>query len=100
LVVSFSLLFYSSRHPKRQAVGRRFAHSVIWLPIGLLLGGAIGNLINRVSQGSVTDFINLKGSGLAFNLADLALITGSILMLWLISARSPGQASVNSGLSP
>ena len=42
----------------------------MWLPTGLLLGGAVGNLIDRVRQGAVTDFIDLP-LWPAFNVADM-----------------------------
>lgn len=61
-----------------------------WLGIGLglILGGAIGNLIDRVRFGYVVDFIqwfaNWKGDTLywpAFNIADAAIFTGTALFL-------------------
>lgn len=56
------------------------------LPVALmlLLGGAIGNLIDRVSLGYVVDFIDLHYGGRhwpAFNIADSAIVVGVILML-------------------
>lgn len=47
--------------------------------LGLALGGAVGNLIDRISLGYVTDFIELHYQGLAwpaFNVADSALTVG------------------------
>ena len=41
----------------------------LWLPVGMLLGGAIGNLIDRVREGAVIDFID-PVAWPAFNLAD------------------------------
>ena len=43
---------------------------LVWLPTGLLLGGAIGNLIDRALEGSVTDFVKLPHFP-AFNVADI-----------------------------
>ena len=56
------------------------------LPVALmlLLGGAIGNLIDRISLGYVVDFIDLHYAGRhwpAFNIADSAIVVGVILML-------------------
>ena len=56
------------------------------LPVALmlLLGGAIGNLIDRVSLGYVVDFIDLHYGGRhwpAFNIADSAIVVGVILMM-------------------
>jgi len=47
--------------------------------IGLVLGGAIGNLIDRVFRGSVTDFIDFKVWP-AFNVADSAVTVGAIII--------------------
>ena len=46
------------------------ARPLVWLPTGLLLGGALGNLIDRVREGAVTDFIELP-LWPAFNVADI-----------------------------
>ena len=56
-----------------------------WIPIGLLLGGAAGNLLDRLRQGWVTDFIDLPWWP-AFNLADIA-ITFGVLSLLLVTNR-------------
>jgi signal peptidase II len=47
----------------------------IWVPVGLLAGGAFGNLADRVRIDSVTDFIELPVWP-AFNLADVAIVLG------------------------
>lgn len=52
----------------------------LWLPIGLLAGGAVGNLVDRVREGAVTDFIDLPAWP-AFNLADVAITAGVIVLL-------------------
>ncbi len=62
---------------------RHSAQPLIWLPTGMLIGGAIGNVIDRLRQGAVTDFIKLPLGWPPFNLAD-ASITLGILMLFLI----------------
>ncbi|MCX7642508.1 MAG: signal peptidase II [Armatimonadetes bacterium] len=48
---------------------------------GMMLGGAVGNLIDRVRFGAVTDFIDLRVWPI-FNLADAALTIGALLLLW------------------
>ena len=50
---------------------------------GLLLGGAVGNLIDRLRLGYVTDFI-ARNERNAFNLADLAIYAGLGLLLFLV----------------
>jgi signal peptidase II len=54
----------------------------VWLPAGLLLGGALGNILDRLRDGAVTDFLKLPHWP-AFNVADLA-ITGGVVALVLV----------------
>ena len=62
----------------------------LWLPTGMLVGGALGNLIDRLANGSVIDFIKLPAWP-AFNLADMSITFGVIaLVLALEFARSDG----------
>ena len=68
------LLTYLARRPER---------SWLWLPTGLLVGGAIGNLIDRVVHGAVTDFIKLP-LWPAFNVADMAITFGVLALLWVL----------------
>lgn len=49
--------------------------------LGLALGGATGNLADRLLRGAVVDFIAL-GRWPAFNVADAALVAGAILAPW------------------
>ena len=58
------------------------------MPTGLLLGGAIGNLIDRLLHGSVTDFIKLPHWP-AFNVADMAITFGVLSLLYVIEQRPP-----------
>ena len=54
----------------------------IWLPAGLLIGGALGNLADRVRDGAVTDFVDLP-LWATFNLADVAIVVGVVLLVLL-----------------
>ena len=47
---------------------------LIWLPTGMLVGGALGNILDRISDGSVTDFIKLPLGWPPFNLADSSIV--------------------------
>ncbi len=51
---------------------------------GLFIGGSLGNLVDRITQGHVTDFIDVVSSGgnvsTVFNLADLCIIAGIVLL--------------------
>jgi signal peptidase II len=72
--VAFALLLgYFLAHGDRRG---------LWLPIGLLAGGALGNLIDRAREGAVTDFID-PPRWPAFNLADVE-ITAGVVLLFLI----------------
>jgi signal peptidase II len=64
--------------------GRR----LLWLPTGLLVGGAIGNLIDRITLGSVIDFIKLPHWP-TFNVADTC-ITFGVIILVLVIERGQG----------
>jgi signal peptidase II len=55
----------------------------LWVPTGLLIGGAIGNLIDRVANGAVTDFIKLP-MWPAFNVADMSITFGVLALLWVL----------------
>ncbi len=52
----------------------------IWLPAGMVVGGALGNVIDRVVEGAVTDYVKLPGWP-SFNVADVAITGGVILMV-------------------
>lgn len=54
--------------------------------IALMLGGALGNLTDRIHQGHVTDFIDV-GPWPVFNIADSAIVVGLIMMGWLLLVR-------------
>ena len=56
---------------------------LVWLPTGLLIGGAAGNLIDRALEGAVTDFIDLPAWP-AFNLADVAITLGVLALLYVL----------------
>ena len=56
-----------------------------WLPTGLLLGGALGNIIDRVRQGGVTDFLQLPHWP-AFNVADMAITAGVVALVVVLDA--------------
>ncbi len=55
----------------------------LWLATGLLIGGAVGNLIDRLVSGAVTDFIKVP-LWPAFNVADMAITFGVLSLLWVL----------------
>jgi signal peptidase II len=56
-----------------------------WLPTGLLLGGALGNIIDRVRAGGVTDFVQFPHWP-AFNVADMAITAGVLALVFALDA--------------
>lgn len=64
------------------------------LPLSVMAGGALGNVLSRLVTGSVTDFIRIMGWPGIFNLADVALRLGGLwLVIKLLTAgrlKSPG----------
>jgi signal peptidase II len=75
-----ALLAYFARHSARP---------LIWLPTGMLIGGALGNIVDRLREGSLTDFVKLPLGWPPFNLAD-ASITLGVLILVLVIERPRG----------
>jgi len=76
-------------------MGRRTTTMLSSIAYALILGGTIGNLIDRIAHGLVTDFIwfhHLSFSYPVFNLADSSITVGVALILilsWLSPSDSP-----------
>lgn len=64
--------------------------SGLWLPVGLLAGGALGNLVDRIAHGAVTDFID-PPNWPAFNVADIEITLGVALLLLLLLRDPPAE---------
>jgi signal peptidase II len=60
----------------------------LWLGVGLLAGGALGNLADRIRDGAVTDFID-PPLWPAFNLADIAITAGVVVLVLTAFASEP-----------
>ena len=69
---------------------RHAGERLIWLPTGMLLGGALGNIIDRVREGAVTDFVKLPLGWPPFNLADLSITLGILAMALVIDHSRRG----------
>jgi signal peptidase II len=82
-VALLALLAYFALHVTRP---------LIWLPTGLLIGGAVGNVVDRLHSGSVTDFLKLPLGWPPFNLADAAITIG-VLVLFLVADRGRSRAN-------
>ena len=67
-------------------------HPVLPVALGLVIGGSVSNLVDRVRLGHVTDFLDLKWWP-AFNLADSFIVIGvAILLAALIAADRPARS--------
>jgi signal peptidase II len=70
---------------------------------GLLVGGALGNVVDRVIYGAVADFLNMSCCGIenpyAFNVADIAIFVGAIGLI-LFTGKTDGTASAKRRKTP
>jgi len=59
--------------------------SMVPIAAGILVGGALGNIVDRLVYGAVADFLNMSCCGIvnpfAFNVADIAIFAGAILLI-------------------
>ncbi len=61
---------------------QRYPTGLLRLSLGLQLGGAFGNLVDRVRLGHVIDWVDV-GPWPIFNVADASIVTGLVLLAWL-----------------
>lgn len=76
LVASVWIVWLLRRHPRQ---------TLFCLALSLVLGGAIGNVIDRLMIGAVVDFLDFHAFGWhwpAFNVADSAISCGAALLIW------------------
>jgi signal peptidase II len=64
----------------------------LWIAVGLLVGGALGNLVDRVTDDGVTDFLD-PPLWPAFNLADVAITAGVVVLILMAFAQERSQAA-------
>jgi len=73
------------------------------LPLGLILGGGVGNLIDRITLGYVVDFVSWHYQDCywpAFNVADAAISLGAATWLWVaLRGGSEGEVAPSGGTS-
>lgn len=87
-VLVVSLAFAVSRHRP----------VVPWQAVGLLIGGALGNVLDRVGDGRVMDFIELPNWP-SFNLADVAITGAVLVILWDTRRAEHGKSQPGSPAS-
>ena len=76
LIASAWIIWLLHRHPRQ---------TLFSLALALVLGGAIGNVIDRLMIGAVVDFLDFHAFGWhwpAFNVADSAITCGAALLIW------------------
>jgi signal peptidase II len=78
IIVAGVILYYAPRLPVNDKLSR--------VALGLQLGGAVGNVIDRLRQGYVTDFIHFRIPQIGFdwpvsNFADIFIVSGVILLI-------------------
>ena len=76
LVAAVWIVYLLRRHPQQV---------LFCLALSLVLGGALGNVIDRVTIGAVVDFLDFHAFGWhwpAFNVADSAITCGAALLVW------------------
>jgi signal peptidase II len=72
VVVSVAILYYFPRVPSNEWAMR--------LAMAMQLGGAVGNLIDRITVGTVTDFVSV-GKFAVFNVADACISVGTVILI-------------------
>ena len=58
---------------------------VMYIGLGLIIGGAIGNVIDRAMVGAVVDFLDFHAADYhwpAFNVADMGITCGAAVLIW------------------
>jgi signal peptidase II len=69
---------------------------------GLLVGGALGNIVDRIAYGAVADFLNMSCCGIenpyAFNVADIAIFAGALGLV--VFAKGGAGAKASGGKPP
>ena len=97
LVISVLLLIWLARGQEK----------MLWLPLGMIIGGALGNVIDRVRWGAVADFFDFHLAGKhwhAFNVADSAIVIGAGLGIapfaFGMFSRAPGGGEMITDFEP
>lgn len=68
----------------------RDGQTLLKVALGLIVGGALGNLADRLRYGMVVDFLDFRVWPV-FNLADAAIVVGAFLLAWQILRKAEGE---------
>jgi signal peptidase II len=93
-IVAIAILYYFPRLPRGEWAMR--------LAMVMQLGGAVGNLIDRLRQGTVTDFISV-GTFAVFNVADASISVGTVILIlavWISERKQKKLAEANMDQTP
>ena len=90
IVVSIAIIYYFPQVPR--------SDWLIRLALAMQLGGALGNLVDRLARGHVTDFISV-GNFAVFNIADASIFIGTCILIFAVwlkerQTRAPEQDSI------
>ncbi len=95
VAISVGVLFWL-----RKSGGTRTMH----IAAGFLIGGALGNIVDRLLYGAVADFLNVSCCGIdnpyAFNIADVAIFAGAIGLAFLSDDKSKSVKSPRKNKTP
>ncbi len=72
-IIGLAAIYFYYRYPP-------YDHPIVPVAVGMILGGAIGNLLDRVRMGEVTDFVDFRYWP-AFNIADSAITIGIAILI-------------------
>tara|TARA_B100000586_G_scaffold262864_1_gene231584 strand:- start:11 stop:598 length:588 start_codon:yes stop_codon:yes gene_type:complete len=75
---------------------QRVPSSLLRLSLGLQIGGAVGNLWDRLRLGHVTDFVDV-GAWPVFNVADASIITGLVILAYIFLVVQPEDQNLVTG---
>ncbi|MCB9477411.1 MAG: signal peptidase II [Deltaproteobacteria bacterium] len=83
IAIAFILYFVIKVNPRH----RRLATA-----LAMILGGALGNISDRLLSGAVVDFLDVRFYGTVwptFNVADMAIVVGVLIFMWEMIRRDP-----------
>lgn len=74
-------------------------HRIVQIALGLQLGGAVGNLTDRLTRGSVVDFLDFKFWPI-FNIADSAIVVGVLILAYYLLREDHASSSTTAMVGP
>jgi len=85
LAVVALIVFYGGKTARSQPA--------LAVALGLMLGGALGNLLDRLRAGTVVDFIDFyRIWPFIFNIADASIVVGGLIFAWMLMRQEADQA--------